>query len=253
MGRVVHFEFFAADAPQLADYYREVFGWDISTWAGGFEYHLVGTGPREEVGIDGAIAPFGSAGDQRVVVTVDVDDLDAALTRAIGAGGCTVVPKAAVPGVGWHAYVTDPSGIVFGMMQDDPGAGMEEAATAGVEAAAEPPGPTSEDARDAWSDVGERLRELGSSLSDAFRATADDEANRRRADEVKAGFRQVADSIRDASVGAAEQARPHVVSALDRAGREIEALAARLRREPEAETGADTTTEPSPDEGPPAG
>ena len=33
-----------------------------------------------------------------------------------------VLPKIAVPGVGWVAYCADTEGNVFGMLQDDPNA-----------------------------------------------------------------------------------------------------------------------------------
>jgi predicted enzyme related to lactoylglutathione lyase len=56
------------------------------------------------------------------VVTVDVDDLDASLAKAFGGGAMLCVPKMAIAGVGWLAYVKDPDGNIFGMMQMDAGA-----------------------------------------------------------------------------------------------------------------------------------
>jgi predicted enzyme related to lactoylglutathione lyase len=57
-------------------------------------------------------------------ITVDVDNLDAKLAAVEGAGGGAVVcvPKMAVHGIGWLAYVKDPDGNIFGMMQADPSA-----------------------------------------------------------------------------------------------------------------------------------
>jgi predicted enzyme related to lactoylglutathione lyase len=54
-------------------------------------------------------------------LTVDVADLDALLGKVeSGGGGALVcVPKMAVPGIGWLAYVKDPDGNIFGMMQAD--------------------------------------------------------------------------------------------------------------------------------------
>jgi predicted enzyme related to lactoylglutathione lyase len=51
------------------------------------------------------------------VITVDVDNLDAKLEMV--EGDAVVVPKMAVPGIGWLAYVKDPDGNIFGMMQAD--------------------------------------------------------------------------------------------------------------------------------------
>lgn len=124
MGRVVHFELFTENTSDALPFYRDLFGWDIQTWGGPFEYWLVGTGPSESPGIDGAIAPPGAAGDQRVVVTVEVPDLDQTLVGVERAGGQVLTPKAPVPGVGWQAYVADPSGLVVGLLQPDEAAGL---------------------------------------------------------------------------------------------------------------------------------
>jgi len=123
MGRVVHFELFAENTAEAVRFYRDVFGWEIQTWGGPFEYWLVGTGPRKIPGIDGAISPPGVTGDQRVVVTVEVPDLDQTLEQIERAGGRRLTPKAPIPGVGWQAYATDPSGSVFGLLQPDAAAG----------------------------------------------------------------------------------------------------------------------------------
>jgi predicted enzyme related to lactoylglutathione lyase len=56
---------------------------------------------------------------QRVVNTLSVDGNDAAVAKAVAAGGTVVVPKRAVPGSGWLTYLADPAGIVFGIMQYD--------------------------------------------------------------------------------------------------------------------------------------
>jgi hypothetical protein len=58
-------------------------------------------------------------------ITIDVDDLDGLLAKVEqgGGGALVVVPKMAVPGIGWLAYVKDPDGNIFGMMQADTKAG----------------------------------------------------------------------------------------------------------------------------------
>lgn len=123
MGRVVHFEFFAAEPAAAADFFRGVLDWDIQTWGGPMEYWLAGTGPRNEPGIDGAIAPLGELFDQRVVVTAAVDDVDATIEAVVAAGGRAITGKQPIAGVGWQASLVDPRGLVFGVMQEDPDAG----------------------------------------------------------------------------------------------------------------------------------
>jgi uncharacterized protein len=124
MARVVHFELFAEDPKKAVEFYEKVFGWEIKNWEGPFDYWLAMTGEAGTLGIDGAIAPPGSGGDQRVINTVGVENLDDAAERVKQAGGRLVTEKAPVPGVGWFLYAADPTGIVFGMMQPDMSAGM---------------------------------------------------------------------------------------------------------------------------------
>ena len=215
MGKVVHFELFAEDAGRLVDFYTKVFGWDVSAWEGPFEYHLVSTGPRSAAGIDGAIAPFGSAGDQRVVVTVDSADIDSDSEKVLAAGGAAVTEKQAIPGTGWMRYFRDPSGLVFGIMQADRAAGIPEGVIP----------PAEEAAADPWEQVGERLREFGATLSTAVQeAAGSPQAQRLREQAEKAAV-----SIGEASKTAADKARPHVITALDRVSAELGELATRLR------------------------
>ena len=45
MPRVIHFEIPADDPQRAVKFYREAFGWEISTWGGPGEYWLATTGP----------------------------------------------------------------------------------------------------------------------------------------------------------------------------------------------------------------
>ncbi len=119
MGRITWFEYFTEDAKEDVAFYKEAFGWESQQW-GDMPYWLVMTGDKSLPGIDGAIAPPPMEGmTQHVVCTMSVDDNDAAVAKAVAAGAKVVVPKRAVPGSGWLSYLTDPAGIVFGMMQYD--------------------------------------------------------------------------------------------------------------------------------------
>lgn len=127
MSRAVHFEIQASDPQALIDYYSVLFGWSFVKWEGG-EYWLIHTGPDDQPGIHGGLlprrgpVPDPNAAVNAFVVTVDVDDIDTALEQAgaAGSGGVVVVPRMAVPGIGWLGYAKDPDGNIFGMMQRDP-------------------------------------------------------------------------------------------------------------------------------------
>jgi predicted enzyme related to lactoylglutathione lyase len=122
MSRPMHFEIQASNPQALIDFYTSLFGWSFNKWEGG-DYWLIRTGPDEQPGINGGLLPRRGPPPEKMaavnafVITVDVDNLDAKLEKV--EGGAVVVPKMAVPGIGWLAYVKDPDGNIFGMMQAD--------------------------------------------------------------------------------------------------------------------------------------
>jgi len=132
MSRVIHFEIHATDPERAAQFYRDVFGWEIKEWVvPGVElpkenrYWLVTTGPEKESGINGGIlfrrgaAPADGKAANAFVCTIGVASLDEYVDRAITSGATVALPKMPIKGVGWLAYCTDTEGNIFGMMQDD--------------------------------------------------------------------------------------------------------------------------------------
>ncbi len=117
MPRVVHFEIPADDPERVIGFFEKTFGWRIEKWDGPIDYWLVMTG-EEEHGIDGGITRR-EGEDSMVANTIDVPDLDAYIAKVEEHGGEIVLPKMAVPGVGWMAYFKDPEGNLHGMMQSD--------------------------------------------------------------------------------------------------------------------------------------
>lgn len=118
MPRPIHFEIPAEDPDRAIKFYQTLFGWKFQKWDGPMPYWLISTGEGEP-GINGGLMPRHHP-DQPCVNTMNVTDLDASLTLAEKSGGQCVVPKMAVPGVGWLAYCKDTEGHIFGMMQNDP-------------------------------------------------------------------------------------------------------------------------------------
>ncbi len=123
--RVIHFEIHAEDPAAAAKWYGDLFGWRTQDVLGG-EYFLVVSG--DGLGIDGAIArrrgPAAAAGApiNAFVCTIGTDDIDAHWTKAKAAGATDALPKMAIPGVGWQAYLHDPFGNIFGLHEPDAGA-----------------------------------------------------------------------------------------------------------------------------------
>ena len=128
MGRPVHFEIHASDPAALQDFYSTVFGWSFQQWEDN-PYWLVMTGEESEPGINGGLmprqndAPGMGASPNSWVVTVEVDDVQAYLDRAVEAGATQAMPKSPIPQMGWVAYAMDPDGNMFGLFQSDEAAG----------------------------------------------------------------------------------------------------------------------------------
>lgn len=124
MNRVLHFELGAEDPEKLITFYREVFGWETQQWEGPQTYWLVTTGSEDAPGINGGIMRH-KEGLPRTINTIVVDSVDEYAEKVAAAGGEVVVPKTAIPAVGYQAYCKDPEGIVFGIHQQDTSAKAE--------------------------------------------------------------------------------------------------------------------------------
>jgi predicted enzyme related to lactoylglutathione lyase len=126
--RVVHFEIHADDPTRAKNFYEKVFGWQFTSWGGPQEYYLITTGDEKEPGINGGMfkrmgPPPGHENPvSAFVCTIDVESVDKTVEAATSAGGRIALPKQAVPGVGWLAYVTDTEGNILGLMTNDPNA-----------------------------------------------------------------------------------------------------------------------------------
>lgn len=123
MPRVQHFEISANEPEKVAAFYEKVFGWKVTKWEGPVEYWLVDTGDESEPGINGGISrPEGVISG--TVNTVGVPDIDEYLAKVTQHGGKIVMPKHAIPGIGYNAYCQDVEGTLFGVHQEDPNASM---------------------------------------------------------------------------------------------------------------------------------
>lgn len=125
MPRVIHFEIQADNPERAITFYSKMFSWKFEKFPGEMPYWLIMTGPQEERGIDGGLlprrggAPTAGSAVNCYVCTVQVSNVDDNVNAAVANGGVNVVPKMAIPGVGWLAYCTDTEGNIFGMMQED--------------------------------------------------------------------------------------------------------------------------------------
>ena len=126
MNRVVHFEIHASDSERANQFYQSVFGWKIQKWEGPMEYWMVFTGDKDTPGIDGGLVKRrGEIVGEAVIAyvcTMEVESIDTMISEVESHGGHVVVPKSAIPGMGWLVYCKDTEGNIFGMMENDPNA-----------------------------------------------------------------------------------------------------------------------------------
>jgi predicted enzyme related to lactoylglutathione lyase len=115
--RIVHFELPADDPARCRKFYEQTFGWTFEKWDGPMDYWTVKTG--DGPGIDGGMLKRqqpGQAGNN-VIAVASVEEI----TKAVkAAGGTAIVPRTAVPGIGWTAYFMDTEQNSFGVMEFDP-------------------------------------------------------------------------------------------------------------------------------------
>ncbi|HEV8340207.1 MAG TPA: VOC family protein [bacterium] len=119
MARVIHFDMVADDIERAKAFYGEVFGWKFQKYEGGQqEYWLITTGVAPEPGIDGGISKRTEQNPalQNSIGVKSVAESSIDVTRN---GGKVLVPKAAIPGVGWFAVCMDTEGNTFGLFEDD--------------------------------------------------------------------------------------------------------------------------------------
>jgi predicted enzyme related to lactoylglutathione lyase len=124
-GRIVHFEIPFDDQERASAFYEKAFDWQLASMPG-MGYTLVTTGPSGDAGptepgfINGGMlqrqSPITSP-----VLTIDVDDIEAALTTIGELGGSTVRGKEPVGDMGFAAYFTDSEGNLVGLWQNATG------------------------------------------------------------------------------------------------------------------------------------
>ena len=125
MNKVIHFALSTEDPESITKFYSNVFGWKASKWDGPMDYWLVSTGPEDEAGIDGAFM-LRSETDKRLeksaLITIGVSSVDESLEKIKSNGGKIIMPKTAIPGMGYSASFEDSEGNIVAIMQNDPSA-----------------------------------------------------------------------------------------------------------------------------------
>ncbi|HLC45661.1 MAG TPA: VOC family protein [archaeon] len=120
---VVHFEIPADNVGRAKGFYSKVFGWKLESWDD--KYVMVNTVdvdektrmPRTPGAINGGMLARGGP-LKNIVITVNVDSIDAACKKIKSSGGEVVREKLPVGDFGYAAYFRDSEGNVVGLWED---------------------------------------------------------------------------------------------------------------------------------------
>jgi predicted enzyme related to lactoylglutathione lyase len=116
MARVIHFEITADDPERAGRFYQKALGWTVSPYGGPMEYWLAGTGDDSSAGIDGAIMRRTAPGEN-AVISVSVENLEAAMEAVRKAGGKADGEIDMIPNVGRFTYALDTEGNRIGLLE----------------------------------------------------------------------------------------------------------------------------------------
>ena len=117
MPRVSHFDIPADDPKRAQKFYKEVFGWKFKKWDGPMDYWMAKTGTKEP-GIDGGMSKR-MPGQIGMTNTIDVPSIEKFSKKIMENGGQLIIPKMAIPKVGWFAQCMDTEGNMFGIIEID--------------------------------------------------------------------------------------------------------------------------------------
>jgi len=122
-GKVVHFEIPTDDVDRAGEFYRQAFAWDVNAMPG-MPYTIVSTTETDERGrptMPGAINGGMMRREEPLtgpMITIEVDDIDAALKQVEALGGSTVLGRQSVGEMGYTAYFKDSEGNTLGLWQN---------------------------------------------------------------------------------------------------------------------------------------
>jgi len=113
---IVHFEIPADDMERAKKFYQQLFGWEFQ--APQEDYHLIETG---EGGIGGGMMKR-AVPEQRITIYIGVESVDEYVAKVQSLGGTIIMPKTAVPTMGYFAQLLDTEGNALAIWEENPGA-----------------------------------------------------------------------------------------------------------------------------------
>ena len=123
MPHIIRFEIQASEPQVLIDFYTALFGWRFTEMRP-MQWWKLDMGPGDQGGIPGglvrrSVARDGSQSINAFICMIEVESLDAMLTKAVALGAVIALPRLVVPTKCWMAYIKDPDGNLMSLMQVD--------------------------------------------------------------------------------------------------------------------------------------
>jgi uncharacterized protein len=118
---LTHFEIYGEQPPELADFYRTIFGWQVEQMPG-VDYWRIYTRSSETQALVGGLTYRAMPDLNGWLLYVNVASVDETAALVQRLGGSIVRPKTAVPRAAWVTIVADPAKNIFGVWQADPAA-----------------------------------------------------------------------------------------------------------------------------------
>ena len=112
-GEMVHIEVPADDTGAAMTFWGALLGLTFQAYPEGSEYHMAQINERSGIAVSGM-----EPGKRGMRTYFDVADINASAAQVATLGGASSDPMP-VPGMGWFATCTDPSGNEFGLWQSD--------------------------------------------------------------------------------------------------------------------------------------
>ena len=119
MPTIVHFEIPTDDLERARKFYTELFGWKIEKYPGSMEYWMITTTyEKGEKALAGGMMRRQHL-QQPITNYIDVPSIDEYTVKVEKIGGKVVVPKTAVPGIGYFAVCLDTENNTFAIWETD--------------------------------------------------------------------------------------------------------------------------------------
>jgi predicted enzyme related to lactoylglutathione lyase len=118
-GYVVWNELITNDLAAATAFYREIAGWELTPMSPEPLSYTVAK--VDGAPVAGLFQPATPPAHSAWIMSVETDDIDATIARAVELGGEVVHAANTVPGVGCTAWIADPTGGVIGLMQPETG------------------------------------------------------------------------------------------------------------------------------------